>query len=240
MANLKTITIDDIGLNVPDSYTKAEVNALIGSIQGARIEVVQSLPQTGETNVIYLVPKQSAQTDNVYDEYVWANNNFERIGDTEIDLSNYYTKTQADALLGDKQDELTAGNGITISSTNVISVTLYTEYDESTTSGTWKVRKYADGRLEATKKNADGRTGTLTQVGSTGVYYGALYTDALPQELTSVEYYNAHVDCEVDYLIQVVTTLVSTTQAQGRYVRYGSATPVSNLMHFSEVKGRWD
>ena len=51
------------------------------------------MPASGKSNVIYLVPKDSAQTNNAKDEYLWTGTAFEKIGDTEIDLSNYLTKS---------------------------------------------------------------------------------------------------------------------------------------------------
>ena len=81
-----------------ETYTQAEVNALIGAIVTLNILVVQALPtQDISTTTIYLVPKQTPETQDIYDEYIYVNNAWEHIGTTEIDLSNYYTKTQADA-----------------------------------------------------------------------------------------------------------------------------------------------
>lgn len=113
-------------------YTKDEVTALIGAIQQFHYEVVQELPQTGANNIMYLVPKSTSQTNNVYDEYVYSNG-WEKIGDTEIDLSNYVTITMLNQALADytttanlttlltqKQDLLTAGENISIDN-NVIS-----------------------------------------------------------------------------------------------------------------------
>lgn len=112
-----------ISADLSDYYTQTEVNNLIGSLTSARIEVVQSLPATGEENVIYLVPKSPAgESGNIYDEYVYANNNFELIGDTDIDLSDYVTTTQMNTALAGKQDTLTAGNNIAIEN-GVISAT---------------------------------------------------------------------------------------------------------------------
>ena len=103
-------------------YTKEEVAQLIGSIQQFHYEVVQELPQTGANNIMYLVPKSTSQTNNVYDEYVYSNG-WEKIGDTEIDLSNYVTITMLNQALADytttanlttllnaKQDEITNSN----------------------------------------------------------------------------------------------------------------------------------
>ena len=72
------------------TYTKEEVNSLVGQL--VQIQVVSSLPQSGQANTIYLVPSGGSQPD-VYDEYIWVNSAWELIGNTEVDLSNYLQKT---------------------------------------------------------------------------------------------------------------------------------------------------
>lgn len=78
------------------TYTKSEVTALIGDIKSIEIVKVASLPATGESNKIYLVPADPTSASNNYIEYIWVNsdNKFEPIGDTEVDLSNYWSKTE--------------------------------------------------------------------------------------------------------------------------------------------------
>lgn len=90
-------------------YTKTEIDDMLSA--GMRYEVVNELPATGEAGTVYLVPKQSAGTGDVYDEYIYVDGSFEHIGSTEIDLSNYYTKTEADNLLDDKVDK-ESGKGL--------------------------------------------------------------------------------------------------------------------------------
>lgn len=77
-----------------ETYTQTEVNNLIGQIKTIQIVVVDSLPAIGESNKIYLVAKSGLETNNSYYEYIWVSNTskFEKIGDTEIDLSNYLQK----------------------------------------------------------------------------------------------------------------------------------------------------
>lgn len=100
-------------------YNKTEVDELIGAIEGLQYEIVETLPTTDiDTHTLYLVP--DAQAQNVYDEYLYINNAWANLGSTEVDLSNYYTKTQADALLNEKQDELTFDSAPTDSSTNPV------------------------------------------------------------------------------------------------------------------------
>lgn len=71
-----------------NAYTKAEVNALIGALDKISKRKVLELPVTGEDNVIYLVPKTGEQ-DDVYDEWMWIDNQWEHFGNTQIDLSGY-------------------------------------------------------------------------------------------------------------------------------------------------------
>lgn len=77
-----------------ETYSKTEVNELVGQIATIQISVVESLPTVaeGKSNVIYLVAKTKSETQNVYDEYLFTGTAFEKVGDTTIDLSNYLTK----------------------------------------------------------------------------------------------------------------------------------------------------
>ena len=102
-------------------YTKVDVDALISAIQSLKKEVVAELPTTDiSTDTIYLVPSSSSQTQNVYDEYLYINNAWELIGSTAVDLTNYYTKTEVDAALANKQNTLTFDNTPTASSNNPV------------------------------------------------------------------------------------------------------------------------
>lgn len=78
-----------------ETYTQTEITTLIQQARSATFRIVQTLPSTGEANVIYLLPKSGTDGD-VYDEYLWLSGAWEKIGTTEIDLSDYYTKSQSD------------------------------------------------------------------------------------------------------------------------------------------------
>lgn len=84
-----------------ESYSKAEVNTLIENVKNSRFEKVETLPATGESNVIYLLPRQDTEIGNVYDEYIWVDNAWEKIGSTDIDLSGYVTIQQLNTALAD-------------------------------------------------------------------------------------------------------------------------------------------
>jgi len=73
---------------------------LLNTMSNVNFEVVAELPTVDiSTSTIYLVPKSTAGQDNIYDEYINTDGTsagWELIGDTEVDLSNYYTKTESD------------------------------------------------------------------------------------------------------------------------------------------------
>lgn len=77
-------------LNAAKAYTDSKFDISL------KKEVVQVLPAEGEEDILYLVPKADAETEDIYDEYIWTNNAWEKIGSTATDLNNYYNKTQID------------------------------------------------------------------------------------------------------------------------------------------------
>lgn len=87
------------------SEVQAAINNAISGITGIDFQVVESLPGTGIKGVIYLV-SNSGTGLNTYDEYIWVTNRFEKIGTTEIDLSNYYNTTNLLALTNQEIDTI--------------------------------------------------------------------------------------------------------------------------------------
>lgn len=79
------------GYQNASDVTTAINNALAG-ITGISYSIVESLPATGEAGVIYLVA-HSHGTGDIYDEYIYTNGAFEKIGNTDVDLSGYLQKT---------------------------------------------------------------------------------------------------------------------------------------------------
>lgn len=87
-----------------ETYTKSEINSLISSVATLNIQVVRTLPTTNiSQTTIYLVPKALEESQDIYDEYInttGTTQGWERIGSTQVDLSNYYTKSEITNLLG--------------------------------------------------------------------------------------------------------------------------------------------
>lgn len=121
--------LDYTGLSYYDNKVKVWVTDRIKNLTGFTAKAVDALPETGEDNIIYLVKNdESTETQNVYDEYLWINGAFEKLKSTDkIDLTDYYTKSQADTLLAAKQDKLTYDDVPTQGSNNAVtSGTVYT------------------------------------------------------------------------------------------------------------------
>lgn len=64
------------------------VNSKIAEVHQMSFTVLESLPTTGESTKIYLI-KNSGSGNNVYDEYLYVNSKWEKIGTTDVDLSGY-------------------------------------------------------------------------------------------------------------------------------------------------------
>lgn len=66
--------------------TMSDINTAIGGISSFSFEIVNSLPATGSSSKIYLVAKSSSGTNQVYTEYIYVNNAWEIIGDTQMTI----------------------------------------------------------------------------------------------------------------------------------------------------------
>lgn len=67
-------------------YTKEEIKELLKNIS-QKVEV-EELPATGIENYMYLVP---AQTEGHYNQFIWNDNQWQSLGESEEDFTNYVT-----------------------------------------------------------------------------------------------------------------------------------------------------
>ena len=81
----------------------------IGQMHGIEYTVVQSLPVTGDSKYIYLLAHNHG-TGDVYDEYIWvaSANKFEKIGNTDIDLTGYQLSSELVAITNAEIDTIVA------------------------------------------------------------------------------------------------------------------------------------
>ena len=95
-----------------ETYTKTEVDNIVSTIHQFTYEVAAELPTASANTmyIIYLVPStQSGVSQNAKSEYITIRSgvegrytySWEKIGDTEVDLSGYVTTTALNTILED-------------------------------------------------------------------------------------------------------------------------------------------
>ena len=77
---------------------------VLKGIKNLQVVIVEELPEEGNPNYIYLVPNESEEEANVYNEYIWLADEeaYEQIGGVSIDLTNYVTLNTDQTITGDK------------------------------------------------------------------------------------------------------------------------------------------
>lgn len=77
-----------------ESQVSSSIATALGKITGISFSIVETLPETGENGVIYLIADTHSDANDSYDEYAWISsiNKFEKIGNTDVDLSGYWDK----------------------------------------------------------------------------------------------------------------------------------------------------
>ena len=100
--------------SVSGSVDKKIADAL-GGVTQIDFQIVANLPTTGVKGVIYFVASEVNEGQNIYTEYVWVGNAYEKIGESvsTIDLTNYYTKAEVTALVSAKNDKITISDNST-------------------------------------------------------------------------------------------------------------------------------
>lgn len=97
------------------TYTKTEVDTKIAGVQTFKKYLVQTLPDPDEADMkgLYLVPTgETSEEGDLCEEWTVVEENGEKrwelIGGTTVDLDNYYTKSEVNGKLDEKQAKLYA------------------------------------------------------------------------------------------------------------------------------------
>lgn len=85
------------------SQVSSAINKALEGITTIDYQVVTALPETGTKGTIYL-KSNGGTSPNIYDEYIWITDKFEKIGTTEVDLTNYWNTTNLAALTNTEID----------------------------------------------------------------------------------------------------------------------------------------
>ena len=87
----KAVNVDLTAYAKSADVTK-EIASAVSGVTQIDYSVVESLPSTGKKGIIYLVAN-SGSNNNIYDDYIYINSKFEKLGSRELDLSSYAKKT---------------------------------------------------------------------------------------------------------------------------------------------------
>lgn len=160
------------GYGIADAYTKNEANtaiaAAVANAHHLKREIVSVLPEVSEANedTIYMVP-DAGNTDtagsnkSVYTEYMFVNGAFERIGTSDVDLSNYFTKDQVtDAISTAKgeaaNDAQTKADAAKAAAIATAAANATTKADAAQAAAITEAGKKADKALKDAKAYSDG------------------------------------------------------------------------------------
>ena len=160
------------GYGIADAYTKDEANtaiaAAVANAHHLKREIVSVLPEVSEANedTIYMVP-DAGSTDtagsnkSVYTEYMLVNGAFERIGTSDVDLGNYFTKDQVtDAISTAKgeaaTDAQTKADAAKAAAIATAAADATTKADAAQAAAITEAGKKADKALEDAKDYSDG------------------------------------------------------------------------------------
>ena len=89
------------------AQVSAAINSAVSGITQFSFEIVSVLPESGSAGKIYLLPI-TRSGENGYDEYIWVNSTWEKIGTTAIDLSGYWNSTNLTAITNGDIDTIIA------------------------------------------------------------------------------------------------------------------------------------
>lgn len=88
--------IDALETGLSNVYTKQQTDnaiaAAIAAVDHLSREIVGTLPENANENVIYMVLREGGAGQDVYNEYMYINGAWEIIGDTSVDLTDYAKK----------------------------------------------------------------------------------------------------------------------------------------------------
>lgn len=109
------------------------------------------------------------------------------------------------------------------------------------TSGGWTWIKWASGRFEATLHSSAGATGTMTQLGTSGIYYSAVSAVTFPTDIgiTAVDYVSAVCSPPSNFFMMMITNRLSTSSVYIGYIRFGSGAAVTGVDYSVKIEGTW-
>lgn len=162
---LDTTVTKDSGNYITSGAVKTAIDNAIGGVTQfdiVKYDSFDKLPATGKKGVIYIVAHAHSDENDSYDEYIWntalTTPAYEKIGNTDVNLSEYINTLTGTANSGVITNLTKSGNTLTVTSTSL-------ETAAPATSGTAlsfidSVSQAANGKITATKKTVSDATTT--------------------------------------------------------------------------------
>lgn len=147
-----------------------------------KMQIVNVLPETGAEDTIYLVPIEEPETGNNYDEYIYTNGQWEKLGgiQVEVDLTDYVKFT--DYATDNKGGVIKTGGGYNS----------YVDYGGVLYAGTRTYQQYGTDSnssiiSKGTLENVIAGKGLITnQVSDLANYYDKTYIDNTVGDIESL------------------------------------------------------
>lgn len=165
----KNLYLSQEGLAHYDERIKAYIATAIVTAGHIRYEIVEStedLPsgdEEAQEGVIYLVPKNEPGQADYYDEYMSINGKLELIGNTIVNMGEYYSKSEVDSIVSTSS---TAAKTAAVTSAN--------SYTDTKTA---EAKSYAE--TVAGSATATANSYTNTKIGEAKTYAETLVNNAV-------------------------------------------------------------
>ena len=107
--------------DLDDFYTKNQINAIVETIKRNAYQDVDTeeyptlndfLASTGEEGIIYLYPVNTVDLSQGYKQYIYESGSWRYLGDTILDLDNYYTMAETQSAIPQYQTTMTIIRGL--------------------------------------------------------------------------------------------------------------------------------
>ena len=160
------------GYGITDAYTSGQTDTKIAeavaNAHHLKREIVDTLPDVATANedTIYMVPDAgdtgaAGSNKSVYTEYMLVNGAFERIGTSDVDLSNYFTKEEVTGAIGTAKTEAatdaqTKADAAKEAAITAAATDATTKADAAKAAAITEAGKKADKALEDAKTYSDG------------------------------------------------------------------------------------
>ena len=162
---LDTTVTKDSGNYITSGAVKTAIDNAISGVTQFDVQKYDSfdkLPTTGKKGVIYIVAHTHSDTNDSYDEYIWntalTTPAYEKIGNTDVNLSQYINTLSGTANSGVVTNISKSGNTLTVTSASL--ETAAPVASGTTLSFIDSVSQAANGKITATKKTVTDATTT--------------------------------------------------------------------------------